>query len=133
MPNQSHFITLLMLEAKSSNHVPRHLALSTLFYKSSTKGKFVIGELEKCLEGSGRGLIDVLSRPLSGQKSNKIYHSEQTVYERRFERDTTRISANSITTLGEKRLYSLCVKTTQECRDSGGKLHVNLPLVKDRS
>jgi len=45
MPHQSHFITLLMLEAKNSNHVPHHLALSTLFYTSSINGKFVVGEL----------------------------------------------------------------------------------------
>jgi hypothetical protein len=63
------------------------------------EGKIRDWWIGKYLEGSGRGLIDVLSKPLSGQKSNKMYHPEQTVYERRFERDNTRIYAKSITTL----------------------------------
>lgn len=55
------------------------------------------------------------------------------VYERKFQRDATRIYAKSISTPREQNYTLLRQNYTQGCRDSGVKLHVYLTLVKDRS
>jgi hypothetical protein len=111
MSHQSHLITLLMPEKKSSNHVPHHLALSTLFYTPSMNGKLVIHELErprKKWSWRNRRTIQAFIWP---EKQQNISHRTDGLRTEIRKRHHTNIFQEYYHT-NRTKLYSLCAKTT---------------------